>query len=143
MFKQLSRGVELSKAGEVVVSKQVWDHVKPHCAGTPFPAHICRTGEVKVTRVLPGHGLAPRPYPPLDPSLLADVRFSLAVRTYLTRCVLDKLEVGQGRWLGTYTRARVRACSQTNACLPCRADACVCMCSGNGAPTGAEGRAGA
>lgn len=93
------RAVDLSKANEVVVSKTAWSLISDACEGTPVDKKVAKNGEVKVDRVqtpVPIRALAP-----LDTTRLSsDPMFSAAVRAYVPKPVLAKLEAGQhASWL--------------------------------------------
>ena len=101
-FGQLRDGVDLSKRGEVVVSKKVWEHIEKRCVGQPCykQSKLCKSGEVRVTGVSQPIPLSP--LPPLALATLASHPFiPSTLRAYVPRSVLDMLDAhaNESGWL--------------------------------------------
>ena len=101
-FGQLKDGLDLSKRGEVVVSKQVWEYIEKRCVGQPCykQSKLCKSGDVRVTGVSQPIPLSP--LPPLAVATLASHPFiPSALRAYVPRSVLDMLDAhaNESSWL--------------------------------------------
>ena len=102
-FGQLKDGLDLSKRGEVVVSKQAWEYIEKRCLGQPCynkQSKLCKSGDVRVIGVSQPIPLSP--LPPLDLATLASHPFiPSALRAYVPRSVLDMLDAhaNESSWL--------------------------------------------
>ena len=101
-FGQLKDGLDLSKRGEVVVSKQVWEYIEKRCVGQPChkQSKLGKSGDVRVTGVS-----LPIPLSSLPPLALASLAshpsIPSALRSYVPRAVSDMLDAhaNESGWL--------------------------------------------
>ena len=102
-FGQLMDGLDLSKRGEVVVSRPVWELIERRCVGQPCSGSggagggrqmkLSRSGgEVRVSAVSSPIPLCPLPSLPFR-SLSAHPFIPQALRAYVPRSVLDMLDL--------------------------------------------------
>ena len=126
-FGQLKDGLDLSKRGEVVVSKAVWELIAGRCVGqvcSGKAGKVVKTGEVKVTAV--SAPLPPHPLPALNlPSLSSHPFIPLALRSYVPRSVLEQLDAhaSEGGWLSEIRTTTVIFCNLKGLTLSKVADA--------------------
>jgi len=90
-FRQIAKAIDLSKKGEVVVTKEVWAEIKKHCIGKPVSAYS--SSEVKVTRVIHDVKVVPAA------SITIPKQMRPAIRRYVPRMVRDGIGRGMTRWL--------------------------------------------
>eukprot|EP00457_Paulinella_chromatophora_P000243 gb/GEZN01000243.1/.p1 GENE.gb/GEZN01000243.1/~~gb/GEZN01000243.1/.p1 ORF type:complete len:1712 (+),score=350.38 gb/GEZN01000243.1/:228-5363(+) len=104
-FNQLSHGLDLSAHGEVVVSKQCWRLIHKFANGTPVPKEKTKDEEVKLTGLT--KPLVPHAVRGLPTQARNVASFNMALRAYVSRCVLDKIDAKQGEYLSELRKASV------------------------------------
>mmetsp|Transcript_7749 Transcript_7749/g.15109 ORF Transcript_7749/g.15109 Transcript_7749/m.15109 type:complete len:1972 (-) Transcript_7749:157-6072(-) len=98
-FRQLAKAIDLSKQGDVVVTKEVWQEVQKHCKGTRISSY--GTSEMKIFAVI--HDVDVVGAKPITIPL----ELQPAIRRYVPRMVLDGLEQGMTRWLAELRQVSV------------------------------------
>eukprot|EP00466_Bigelowiella_natans_P010100 jgi/Bigna1/82311/fgenesh1_pg.91_\ len=90
-FKQIAKAIDISKKGEVVVTKEVWTEVKKHCKGKSVSAY--GSSEVKVSAVI--HDVKTLP----AATITIPLKIWPAIERYVPRMVRDGIGKGMTRWL--------------------------------------------
>eukprot|EP00808_Paulinella_micropora_P026542 g82296.t1 len=104
-FNQLSNGLDLAAHGEVVCSKACWKLIHKYCKGFPLPKEKTKGEEVRLTSI--EKPLVPHPVSKL-PKVARNVEcFNVGMRAYVSRCVLDKIDVKQGEYLSELRKVTV------------------------------------
>jgi class 3 adenylate cyclase len=98
-FKHIGKCIEMSKTGEVLVTKKTWDLIAALCEATPVTKNFIKTGDWKINRIVKStqkHSL-----PALSFSDLAQnhAQIATAMRSYVPRAVLDMLDARRENWL--------------------------------------------
>lgn len=99
-FKQLSKAIDLSKQGEVVVTKEVWAEVSKHCKGRRV-SHSYGCSEIKISSII--HDVkvvSARP-------LVLPLQLKPIIERYIPKTVTDGLERNIKRWLAELRTASV------------------------------------
>ncbi len=94
--RQTSLAEAQARPGDVVIAPEAWPLVADSCAGEPMPSGAVRLDSL--TDYLPMRGLST---PPLRPDM-AD-----ALRSYLPKAILARMDAGQTAWLAEQRRVTV------------------------------------
>ena len=94
-FLQLKTSVDLSKAGEVVVSQKCWDLIKDRCSGEPREDDWLITG---ITEPLPK---VPIEHAPIS------TEYAAHLRGYIQTGVQARLDARQAQWIAELRRITV------------------------------------
>ncbi len=90
---QMAAAEEVAGLGEVVLSPQAWALVAERCTGRAQPDGYARLYGIR-------EPLPPRALPPLD----LPPEAAAALRTYVPRTAVERIEAGQTRWLASLRR---------------------------------------
>eukprot|EP00002_Diphylleia_rotans_P027014 TRINITY_DN5405_c0_g1_i1.p1 TRINITY_DN5405_c0_g1~~TRINITY_DN5405_c0_g1_i1.p1 ORF type:complete len:2405 (+),score=475.09 TRINITY_DN5405_c0_g1_i1:72-7286(+) len=94
---QISIAEGQAKTGEVVVSKEAWNLIKGHCAGSQVGTEGC----CKIEKILNPLPIRTAPIPTITDDMVP------ALRSYLQPVVNDRLSSGQALWLAELRRVTV------------------------------------
>lgn len=92
-FSQIAEALDMSKKGQVVVSKHTWALVKPYCSGKVVNPDS-ETGEMLIRKVRYVHP----PFFVSDPPLPQQIAPYLL--SYVPTCIMDRITEGEEQFLG-------------------------------------------